>query len=76
MLLGMEVGLGPGHTVLHGDPAALQKGTAPNFWPMSAVPNGRPFQLVLSTSFSFWATVCKTVCPMLSNRFLSCLSCV
>jgi len=22
----------------------------------------------------FWATVCKTVCPMLSDRYLSCLS--
>ena len=36
--LGMEVGLGPGHTVLDGDPAPLpQRGTAPNFRPMSVV---------------------------------------
>jgi len=32
MALGIEVGLGPGHTVLDGDPAPLQKtGTAPQF---------------------------------------------
>jgi len=36
---GMHVGLGPGHTVLDGDPAPLpQRGTAPsNFWPISVV---------------------------------------
>jgi len=42
--LGMEVGLGPGHTVLDGDPTPLPKngvtappkmGIAPNFWFMS-----------------------------------------
>jgi len=33
--LGMEVGLGPYHTVLDGDPAPSQNGHAPNFWPMS-----------------------------------------
>jgi len=39
MPLDMEVGLGPGHNVLDGDPAAPpQKGTAPpNFRPMSIV---------------------------------------
>ena len=32
MKLGMQVGLGPGHTVLDGDPAPLhQRGTAPQF---------------------------------------------
>ena len=32
----MEVGLGPGHIVLDGDPAPRQKGAQPpNFWPMS-----------------------------------------
>ena len=35
MPLGMEVGLGPGHTVLDGDPAPSQNGHAPNFRPMS-----------------------------------------
>ena len=35
----MEVGLGPGHIVLDGDPAPSphKKGTAPSFWPMSIV---------------------------------------
>jgi len=36
--LGMEVGLGPGHIVLDGDPAPLpKKGTDPNFRPISIV---------------------------------------
>jgi len=34
----MEVGLAPGHIVVDGDPAPLaQRGTAPNFRPMSVV---------------------------------------
>ena len=38
MKLGMQVGLGPGHIVLDGDLAPLcQRGTAPNFRPMSVV---------------------------------------
>jgi len=38
MALGMEVGLGPGHIVLDGDPAPSQKGhSPPNFRPMSVV---------------------------------------
>jgi len=35
--LGTEVGLGPGHIELHGDPAPPKRGTAPNFRPMSFV---------------------------------------
>jgi len=35
MALGMEVGLGPGHIVLDGDPAPLaKKGQTPNFRPI------------------------------------------
>ena len=38
MALGMEVGLGPSHIVLDGDPAPLPKmGQTPNFWPISIV---------------------------------------
>ena len=38
MKLGEQVGLGPGDIVLDGDPASLpQRGTAPNFRPMSAM---------------------------------------
>ena len=41
MKLGMDVGLGSGHIVLDGNPAAPPKrGTAPNFLPMSVVSNG------------------------------------
>jgi len=29
MKLGMQIGLGPGHTVLDGDPALLQQGAEP-----------------------------------------------
>ena len=35
--LGMEVGLGPGHIVLDGDPAAPKGAQPPNFRPMSVV---------------------------------------
>jgi len=41
----MEVGLGPGHIVLHGDPGRpSQKGqcTAPNCWPLSIVAKRSP----------------------------------
>ena len=39
--LGMQVGLGPGHIVLDGDPAPLpQRGTAPIFGPYRLWPNG------------------------------------
>jgi len=39
MPLGMEEGLGPGHTVLDGDPPPPpQGGTAPNFRPIYVVP--------------------------------------
>jgi len=59
MPLGTKVGLGPGHIVLHGDPAP-QKGEAGNpapskgaqppiFGPCLLWPNGRPSQLLLST---------------------------
>jgi len=39
ILLGTELGLGPGDTVLDGDPAPLWKRgtTGPTFWPMSIV---------------------------------------
>jgi len=44
MKLGMEVGLGPGHIVLHGDVAPHPKkgDTAPNFRPMSIVTKRSP----------------------------------
>ena len=40
MKLGVQLGLGPGHIVLDGDPALLPKGaqpTAPNLRPISVV---------------------------------------
>jgi len=42
--LGMQVVLGPGHTVLDGDPPALPKkgARASNFWPMSTVAKRSP----------------------------------
>jgi len=46
MPLGMKVGLGPGHFVLHGDPAhppfPKKRSTAPNFQPMSIVAKRSP----------------------------------
>ena len=49
--LSMEVGLGPGHIVLHRDPAPPPiRGTTPKiFGPCLLWPNGRPSQLLLST---------------------------
>ena len=39
--LGMEIGLGPGHNVLDWDRASLpERDRAPNFKPISVVPNG------------------------------------
>jgi len=54
MKLGMEVGFGPGHLVLDGDPAPLPplKGaqqSPPLFSPCLMWPNGRPSQLLLSS---------------------------
>jgi len=37
MKLGMDVGLGPSHIVLDGDPAPPSKGHSPHFWPMYVV---------------------------------------
>jgi len=51
MKLDRQVGLGPGHIVLDGDPAtSSQKGHSPPiFGPCLLWPNGRPSQLLLST---------------------------
>ena len=53
MLLGMEVGLGPGHIVLDRDPAPPPKGAqqSPLFGPCLLWPNDRPAQQLLSTCF-------------------------
>jgi len=55
MPLGTKVGIGPGHVVLHRDPAQSlpqKKGTAaPIFGLCPLWPNGRPCQLLLSTFF-------------------------
>jgi len=65
MKLGMEVGLGPGDIVLHGEPAppAPKRGTAPpNFWPMSVVAKrleGSRCHLVQR-----WASAQVTLCWM------------
>jgi len=53
MKLGMRVGIGPGHIVLHGDPGPLPKGAQPAiFGPCLLWPNGRPSQLLLSSCFT------------------------
>jgi len=54
MPLGTEVGLGPGDTVLDGDPAAPRKkaqqpASAPLFGPCLLRPNGRPSRQLLSS---------------------------
>jgi len=62
MPLGTEVGLGPGHIVLDGDPAPpLQRGTAPpSFRPMSVASkrlDGSRYHLV-GREASALATIC------------------
>ena len=42
MPLGREIGLGPGHIVLDGDPGPTKRDTAPNFRPMSVVAERSP----------------------------------
>jgi len=52
MPLGTEVGLGPGDTVLDGNPAPpAERGTAPPqlFGPCLLWPNGHPYQQLLSS---------------------------
>ena len=55
MSIGKEVGLGPGHIVLDGDPVGTQRPTAalPNFQPISIVANGRPSQQLLSSFYIY-----------------------
>ena len=47
MKLGMEVGLGPGHIVLDGDPASPKRGAPPIFGPCLLWPNGSMDQDVI-----------------------------
>jgi len=49
MPLGKEVGLGPGHVVLDGDPVGTQP--LPTFGPCLLWPNGRPSQQLLSSCY-------------------------
>jgi len=52
MPLGKDVGLGPGHIVLDGDPAA-HSSPSPLFGPCLLWPNGRPSQELLSSCYTF-----------------------
>jgi len=51
MPFGTEIGLGPGHIVLDGDPTTpKEKGTAaPAFRPVSVVPSGWTIRIPLGT---------------------------
>jgi len=55
MPLGMEVGLGPGHTVLDGDPAppSKKKGLSTNFRPMSIVAKWLHGSMTVGTEVGF-----------------------
>ena len=50
MPLGKEVGLGPGHIVLDGDPDPVA--APPTFAPCLLRPDGRPSQQLLSSCFT------------------------
>jgi len=59
MPLGREVGLGPGHIVLDGDPAVPPRRARPSiFGPCLLWPNDRPSQLLLSTC---WKQKCASM---------------
>jgi len=61
MSLSKEVGLGPGHTVLDGDPVGTQRPPQqrlPTFRPLW--PNGRPSQQLLSNCFFSHYFYCST----------------
>jgi len=62
MLLGMKVGLGAGHIVLHGDPAPPKRGTPPIFGPCLLWANGRPSQMLLNTCLR--QSVVHTTCQV------------
>ena len=56
MPLGTEVGLGPGHIVLHEDQAPPRKGVQqppPHFWPMSIVAKRSPIAATAEILFIF-----------------------
>jgi len=54
-----DVGLGPGHIVLDGDPAPLpKKGHAPNFRPMSIVAKRSPISATAEHLFFFGLLPC------------------
>jgi len=52
-LIGIEVGLGPGHIVLDGDPAPPKGAQPPNFRPMSVVAKRSPISATGEHLFSF-----------------------
>ena len=54
MPLGTEVGLGPGHIVLDGDPAPLPKGAQPlSFRPMSVVAKRSPISATVEHLYRY-----------------------
>ena len=66
MPLGKEVGLGPGHIVLDGDPVGTlppfpYSSPSPLFGPCLLWPNGRPSQQLLSSCLAFyiWGAYCR-----------------
>jgi len=60
MALGMEVGLGPGHVVIDGDPAPPPQkgGRAPDFWRISIVAKW----LDASSRIALYRTVSASSC--------------
>ena len=54
MALGTELGLGPGHIVLDGDPAPFSKrGQSPQFWPILLWPNGGCIKMPLGMELRY-----------------------
>ena len=61
MPLGREVGLGASDIVLHGDPALPQRGTAPNFQPMSIVAKRSPISATVEHLLKLFFVTCPNI---------------
>jgi len=76
MPLGKVVGLGPGHIVLHGDPAPHSMQPLPTFGPCLLWPNGRPPQQLLSSCTCMPARHCfGTGCRHVLMRQIAVVTC-
>jgi len=71
MPLGTKVGLGPGHIVLHGDPAPgspPKRGITPNFRPTSIVAKRSPISATAEQLFKYSYALCRAMFKCLCDE--------